>query len=131
MKITSYWTQSSVFISNIPNQHSLPSQTSEVVTIWRIDSIVHKLKPRSFHKSTYLQAHLVDFHLWCEPYLTVLSDSQVCYCFWAVLFAKSSVIVLSTKQSSTAKFKMASSCHNSSTATPVPPLGIPVTNLRP
>ena len=36
--------------------------SSEVVTIWQIDSAAHKLKPRSFHKSAYLQVHSVDFH---------------------------------------------------------------------
>jgi len=93
--------------------------------MWQIDSIIHKLKPRSFHKfassstefthSTHLQVYtlhtspslhtphiskstLWTFTLWCEPYLTVLSDFQVCCCFWAVLSAKSFVIVLFAKQ---------------------------------
>ena len=35
---------------------------SEVATTLQTDSIVHKLKPRSFHKSTYLRVHSVDFH---------------------------------------------------------------------
>ena len=26
------------------------------------DSAAHKLKPRSFHKSTHLQFHFIDFH---------------------------------------------------------------------
>ena len=36
--------------------------SSEVVTIWQTDSAAYKLKPRSFHKSAYLQVHNVDFH---------------------------------------------------------------------
>jgi len=39
------------------------------MTTWQTDGVAYKLKPRSFHKSTHLQAHLMDFHLWCEPYL--------------------------------------------------------------
>ena len=44
--------------------------SSEVVTMWQTDSTVHKLKPRSFHKSTHLQANLADFYLWYKPCLT-------------------------------------------------------------
>ena len=45
------------------------SPLSEVVTTWQIDSAAHKLKPRSFHKSTQLWVHSVDFypsvnHVW-------------------------------------------------------------------
>ena len=36
---------------------------SEIVTIWQTNGTAYKLKPRSFHKSTYLQDHLMDFHL--------------------------------------------------------------------
>ena len=36
--------------------------SSEVATIQQTDSIAHKLKPRSFHKSAYLYVHSVDFH---------------------------------------------------------------------
>jgi len=35
---------------------------SEVVTMWQTDGAAHKLKPRLFHKSAYLQVHSVDFH---------------------------------------------------------------------
>jgi len=35
------------------------------------DSAIHKLKPRSFHKSTQLWANLADFHLWYELHLIV------------------------------------------------------------
>ena len=38
------------------------SHLSEVATMWQTDSAAHKLKPRSFHKSTYLQVHSADFH---------------------------------------------------------------------
>ena len=31
------------------------SPSSKVVTTWQTDSVVHKLKPRSFHRSTHLQ----------------------------------------------------------------------------
>ena len=36
--------------------------SSEVATTWQTDSTAYKLKPRSFHKSTYLRVHPVDFH---------------------------------------------------------------------
>ena len=64
------------------------SLSSEVATMWQINSTAHKLKPRSFYKSTHLWVHLADFHPQCELYLTVLSNSQVCCCFWAVPSAK-------------------------------------------
>jgi len=38
MKITSYWTQSPVFNSNIPNQYSLPSQTFFYFLKWQLCS---------------------------------------------------------------------------------------------
>jgi len=71
----------------------------------------------------------MDFDPLCELCLTVLLDSQVCCCFWAVLSAKSSVTVLSAKQLLHFKVQMASSCHNSSTSTLVPPLGIPFNTI--
>ena len=74
--------------------------SSEVTTMWQINGTVHKLKPRSFYKSAHLWVLLVDFHLWCKLCLTVLSDYQVCYRFWAIPSAKPSVAVPSTKQSS-------------------------------
>ena len=58
----------------------------------------------------------------CEPCLTVLSNSQVYYCFWAVPPAKYSVAVLFTIYFiSYFKVQIALSHHNSSTL--VPPLG--------
>ena len=36
--------------------------SSEVVTTQQTDGAAYKLKPRSFHKSTHLQVHSVDFH---------------------------------------------------------------------
>ena len=36
--------------------------SSEVVTMQQTDGIAHKLKPRSFYKSTYLQVHFADFY---------------------------------------------------------------------
>ena len=58
---------------------------------------------------------------WCEPCLTVLSDSQVCCCFWVVLPAKYSVVVPSAFQPYNLHFKvqMASSHCNSSTSVPL------------
>jgi len=41
----------------------------KVATTWQTNGTAHKLKPRSFYKSIYLQVNLVDFHLWCELYL--------------------------------------------------------------
>ena len=74
MKITSYWTQSPVFNGNIPNQYSLPFLTSpyhlKLQSHDRQHSTAHKLKPRLFHKSTYLWVLLVDFHPQCELCLT-------------------------------------------------------------
>ena len=40
------------------------------------NSIAHKLKPKSFHKSTQLQVHLVDFHPQYEPHLILGLDSS-------------------------------------------------------
>jgi len=36
--------------------------SSEVVTMWQTDGTAHKLKPRLFYKSTYLQVHFADFY---------------------------------------------------------------------
>jgi len=44
---------------------------SEIVTMWQTDRTAHKLKPRSFHKSTHFWVHLAYFHLQCELYLTI------------------------------------------------------------
>ena len=38
------------------------SPSSEVATTWQTDGAAHKLKPRLFYKSVYLQDHPVDFH---------------------------------------------------------------------
>ena len=35
---------------------------SEIATTWQIDSTIHKLKPRLFHKSTHLWDYLANFH---------------------------------------------------------------------
>jgi len=85
-------------------------------------SATYKLKPRLFHKSAHLWVHLADFHPQCELYLTVLSDYQVCCCFW---------VVLSTNQLyiSYFKSKIAFSCHNFLTLTPVPLLGTPFNTI--
>ena len=45
--------------------------------MWQTDGVAHKLKPRSFHKSTHLQVHSVDFypsvnHAW-QYYQTIKS----------------------------------------------------------
>ena len=47
---------------------------SEIVTMQWIDGIAYKLKPRLFHNSTHLQAHLADFHSQCGPHLTIVRD---------------------------------------------------------
>jgi len=102
----------------------------EIVTIWQTDSIAHKLKPRLFHKSTYLWVHLADFYSQCKLHLTVLSDSQVCCSFWAVSSAKPSVVVLPAKNNFyTSKFKIASSCHNFSNSTLILLLGTPFNTI--
>ena len=36
--------------------------SSEVAIMWQTDGAVHKLKPRSFHKSAHLRVHSVDFY---------------------------------------------------------------------
>ena len=54
---------------------------SEVATMWQTDGVAHKLKPRSFNKSTYLWVHLVDFHPWCELYLTYKTCRIVIYLY--------------------------------------------------
>ena len=36
--------------------------SSEVATTWQTDGTAHKLKPRSFYKSTHPQVHSVNFH---------------------------------------------------------------------
>ena len=36
--------------------------SSEVVIMQQTDSAMHKLKPRSFYKSTHLQVYSVDFY---------------------------------------------------------------------
>jgi len=63
--------------------------------------------------------------------LTVLSDYQVCCYFWAVLSAKSPVVVPSTNQLYILYFKskMASFHYNSLTSTPVPLLGTPFNTI--
>jgi len=38
------------------------SPSSEVATMQQTDGAAHKLKPRSFHKSTHLRVHLANFH---------------------------------------------------------------------
>ena len=38
------------------------SPSSEVATMWQTDGAAHKLKPRLFYKSAYLQVHFVDFY---------------------------------------------------------------------
>ena len=56
---------SPVFNGDTPfstHSHSDFSPSSEVATTQQTDSVAHKLKPRSFHKSTYLQVHFADFH---------------------------------------------------------------------
>ena len=44
--------------------------------MWQIDGAAHKLKPRLFYKSVYLQDHLADFHPWYE---LCFSKKEECY----------------------------------------------------
>ena len=44
------------------HSHSDFPPSSEVATMWQTDGAACKLKPRSFHKSTHLWVHSVDFH---------------------------------------------------------------------
>ena len=122
-----------MFNSNIPKLALTPISDfflfSKIAIIWQIDGAAYKLKPRSFHKSICLQAYLTDFHSQCELHLTVLSDSQVCCHFWAVLSAKSSVTVLSANNLHISKSKIASSDHDCSILTLVPPLGTPFNTI--
>ena len=116
-----------MFNSDTPfstHSHSDFSPSSEVATMQQIDSIAHKLKPRSFHKSAYLWVHSADFHPGVNCAWQYYQTSQVCCCFWAVLSAKPSVTVPSAIYLTLHfKVQMASSYRNSST--PVPPLGTP------
>ena len=80
----SYWTQSLVFNSDIPNQHSLLSldfiYLSEVVTIQQIDSTTHELKPRLFYKFVLPSTEFTHFvYFWSQ--LCGLLPSGV-NCIW-------------------------------------------------
>jgi len=64
-KIISYWTRPPVFNGDTPIStyfHSDFLSSSEVVTMRQTDGAAHKLKPRSFHKSTHLWVYFADFH---------------------------------------------------------------------
>ena len=68
----SYWTQSSVFNSNTPNQHSSPSQTLFTpLKLWLYDrQIVQHISWSQGHfTSLHHQANSMDFHLlvWTMP----------------------------------------------------------------
>ena len=65
----------------------------------------------------------------CEPCLTVLSDSQVCCRFWAVLLAQYSVAVLSAFQPYNSHFKVQIASSHRNSSTPVPPLGTPFNTI--
>ena len=41
--------------------------------MWQTNSTIYKLKPRLFYKFAHFQAHLIDFHLQCELYLTIVN----------------------------------------------------------
>ena len=100
------------------------SPLSEVTTIQQTDGAAHKLKPRSFHKSAYLQVHSADFHpgvnhAW-QYYQTpksAVASEQFC------LLNSLSQFRLQPTRLRTSKVQMASSHRNSST--PVSPLGTP------
>ena len=60
-----YWTRSPVFNGDTlfsTHSHLDFPPSSEVATMRQTDGAVHKLKPRSFHKSTHLRVHSADFH---------------------------------------------------------------------
>ena len=62
------------------------------------DSTAYKLKPRLFHKSAYLWIHSANFYPNVNHAWQYYQTSQVCCHFWAVLPAKSSVVVPSAIQ---------------------------------
>ena len=96
---------------------------SEVATMRQTDGAAHKLKPRLFHKFTYLRVHFVDFHpgvnrTW-QYYQT--SKSAVTSEQFCLLNPLSQFHLHFNLTNSHFKVQMASSRCNSST--PVPPLG--------
>ena len=111
------------------------------MTIQLVGGTTHKLRPRLFWQVCITWAHCRSFYTLymseptpqtfifkCKLCLTVLLGFQVCYHFWVVLPAKSSVAVLSAIHcTSHSKVQMAFSHHNS--LTPVPPLGTPFNTI--
>jgi len=91
-----YWTWSLVFNANIPiSTHSILDLflSLEIMTTWQTDSTVHKLKPRSFHKSVHLWVHLADFYSQCEPYLIL---TYMLYLLWATWSQFQKIVVVAT-----------------------------------
>jgi len=59
--------------------------SSEVATMQQTDSAAHKLKPRSFYKSTYLRVYSADFHpsvncawQYCQTPKSAVASKQFC-----------------------------------------------------
>jgi len=112
-----------VFNSNTPI--STHSHSNSLPFIWSYNHTVDR------QCSTYTEAKIIPqvclspspfcrLLPWCELRLTVLSDSQVCCCFWAVPPAKFSVTVPSVIHfTSHFKVQMAFSRCNSSTLVPL------------
>ena len=62
--------------------------------MWQTDGTVYKLKPRSFHKFTYLQDNSIDFHFQYEPCLTIIqSYNHVINRLGTTLFVKAKVVI--------------------------------------
>jgi len=99
--------------------------TSKVATTWQTDGTAHKLKPRSFYKSTHLQVYSADFHpdvnhawqYYQTPKSAITSEQ------FHLLNPLSQFHLHFNLTNSHFKVQMASSRCNSST--PVPPLGTP------
>ena len=96
--------------------------------MWQTNGAVHKLKPRSFHKSAHLWVHSADFHpsvnhawqYYQTPKSAVASEQ---FCLLNLL----SQFRLHSISFHTSKVQMASSRRNFST--PVPPLGTPFNTI--
>jgi len=131
MKINSYWTRPPVFNSDIPISTHFHSDF--LPFIWSCDHMADRQRSTQAEAKVIPQVHSSPspscrLLLQCKLCLTVLSDSQVCCCFWAVPSAKLSVVVPSAIHFTLHfKVQMASSHHNSSTL--VPPLGTPFNTI--
>jgi len=131
MKINSYWTWPPVFNSNIPI--STHFHLDFLPFIWSCNHAADR------RHSTQAEAKVIPqvcsspspscrLPLWCELYLTVLSDSQVCCRFWTVPPTKLSVAVLSAIHF-TLHFKVQIAFSHCNSSTLVPPLRTPFNTI--